>query len=107
MQSRQGLLYATVARPSVRLSDYPLSHSHAAAAGLLSLAGWPGDIDRLLHGRRSAARRAAANADSIYSVVSQGTRLSTDLLLLAQPNSALAETETRCRVSQLDDAVAS
>jgi len=61
---RAGRVYATVARPSVRLSDYPLSHSHAAAAGLLSLAGWPGDIDRLLHSRRSAARRAAANADS-------------------------------------------
>jgi len=42
-----------------------------------------------------------------YSIVSQGTRLSTDLLLLVQPNSVLAETETRCRISQLDDAVAS
>ena len=35
-------------RPSVRLS-------HPAAAGLLLWARRPGDIDRLLHGRRTAA----------------------------------------------------
>ena len=37
---------------SVRLSKRP---PHAAAAGLLLWARRSGDIDRLLHGRRSAA----------------------------------------------------
>ena len=45
--------------PSARLSVYPsVSPSnppHAAAAGLLLWARLPGGIDRLLHGRRSAA----------------------------------------------------
>jgi len=45
---------------SVRLS---LSHpaAAAAAAGLLLWARRPGDIDRLLHGRRSAANAAASS----------------------------------------------
>jgi len=55
-------------RPSVRLSVCPIRPSHTAAAGLLLWARRPGDIDRLLHGRRPAdssscaAARAAANA---------------------------------------------
>jgi len=44
---------------TVRLS---LSHpAAAAAAGLLLWARRPGDIDRLLHGRRSAANAAASS----------------------------------------------
>jgi len=46
-------------RPSVRPS-VPPSH-HSAAAGLLLWARHPRDINRLLHGRRSAA----ANASSV------------------------------------------
>ena len=40
-------------RPSVTLSH--LGPPHAAAAGLLPWARWAGDVDRSLHGRRSAA----------------------------------------------------
>jgi len=51
-------------RASVRLSVCSIRLQHAAAAGLLQ----PGDIDWLLHGRRSAAAApqhgAAANAGS-------------------------------------------
>ena len=42
-------------RPSVCLSVCPIRPPHAAAAGLLLWARRLGDIDRLLHGRRSAA----------------------------------------------------
>jgi len=59
-----------ICRASVGASVYPIRPTHsAAAAGLLLWARRPGDIDRLLHGRRSAAAapqhgRAAANAGS-------------------------------------------
>jgi len=46
MRSR---LYETAERPSVRLSVCPvILPPHAAAAGLLLWARWPGDIDRLI-----------------------------------------------------------
>jgi len=48
-------LYANVGRPSVRPSVCPIRPPHADAAGLLLWARRPGDIDRLLHSRRSAA----------------------------------------------------
>jgi len=41
--------------PGVRPSVCPSSHHAAAAAGLLLWARRAGDIDRLLHGWRSAA----------------------------------------------------
>ena len=48
---------------SVFLSIHPITRTpHAAAAGLLLWARQPGDIDQLLHGRRSAA-----NASSVTS----------------------------------------
>jgi len=52
----------------IRRASVRLSHQwQAADAGLLLCARRAGDIDRLLHGRRSAtaARRAAANAGSV------------------------------------------
>ena len=53
-------VYETVGRPSVRLpvclSVRPIMRpSHAAATGLLLWARRAGDIDHLLHNRRSAA----------------------------------------------------
>jgi len=53
MQSR---VYVTVGRPSVCPIVCPL---HSAAAGLLLWAQRAGDIDRLLHGRRSAANASS------------------------------------------------
>jgi len=59
-QSMWSSVYVTVGRPSVRPIRPPL----ASVAGLLLWTRRPGDIDPLLHGRRSAAataqRRAAA-----------------------------------------------
>jgi len=43
----------------VRPSVCPVWRRHAAAAGFLLRARRPGDIDRLLHGRRSVAAAAA------------------------------------------------
>ena len=54
MRSR---VYATVGRPSVSLSVCPIRLPHAAAAGLLLWARRPGDIDRLLHGRRAGGQQ--------------------------------------------------
>ena len=49
-------VYETVERPSVCLSVCPIIRPpYAAKAGLLLWARQPGDVDRLLHGRRSAA----------------------------------------------------
>ena len=49
-------VYEIIGRPSVCLSVRPVIRSPlAVAAGLLLWARRPGDIDRLLHGRRSAA----------------------------------------------------
>ena len=57
----QSMVYETVRLLSVCPSVSPIIRSsHAAAAGLLLWAQQEGDIDRLLHGRRSAA-----NASSI------------------------------------------
>jgi len=60
-------VYVTVGRPSVCLSVCPAVHHslaalHSAVAGLLLCASRAGDIDRLLHRRRSAA--AAPQLDS-------------------------------------------
>ena len=58
-------------RPSVCLSVCPIIRPlHAAAVGLLLWARRPGDIDRLLDGRRSAA---AANAGSATLSVDAGS----------------------------------
>jgi len=51
MRSR---VYVTVGRPSFHPSVC-LQPLYATATGLLLWARWPGDIDRLLHGKRSAA----------------------------------------------------
>jgi len=49
-------------RPSVRLSVRPIMRPpHAVAAGLLVWARRAGDIDRLLHGRRTAANAGSAS----------------------------------------------
>ena len=53
--SMQSRVYATGARPSVCLS---LSATALRCRGLLLWARRPGDADRLLHGRRSAAAEA-------------------------------------------------
>ena len=98
-----GSMQLSRVRPSVRLSVVPFARRCCGFAV----------FGRVARRYRSIAAQPAVSstARSIqrgqYSVVSQGTRLSTDLLLLVQPNSALVETETRCRISQLDDAVAS
>ena len=55
--------YVTVPCPSVRPSVCAIRPRQQRAAGLLLRARPVGDIDRLLHGRGAAARRAAANAD--------------------------------------------
>ena len=49
-------------RPSVCLSVCPIMWPpHAVAAGLLVRARRAGDIDRLLHGRRTAANAGSAS----------------------------------------------
>jgi len=49
-------VYVTVVRPSVRLSVCPIIRTpHSTATGLLLCARRTGNIDRLLHNRRSAA----------------------------------------------------
>ena len=51
----EGFMQLPDVRQSVRLSVCPFRPLHPAAVGLLLWARRPGDIDRLLHGRRSAA----------------------------------------------------
>jgi len=59
-RSVQSRVYETVGRPSVCLSVRSIIRPpHAAVAGLLLWARRPGDIDRLLHGRRSAANTSS------------------------------------------------
>jgi len=68
----------TAERTSVCLS-VSLSHNSAAAhrcGGFAAVGRRPRDIDLLLHGRRSAAARATANASSVT--------LSADVDLLAE-----------------------
>ena len=72
----QGLCSSVV---SVRLSVPAWAHSgKPAAAGLLLWAWRAGDIDRLLHGRRSAA---AVGECGQCHVVSIHSKLNTDLFL--------------------------
>ena len=81
-------VYATVGRPSVRLCVCPSVSwpPHAAAAGLLLWARRPGDIDRLLHGRRAGGqqqpRRSTAHSSECgqYHVVSICRKLNTELV---------------------------
>ena len=75
----QGLWYATMSvclsAPAWALSSKP------AAVGLLSLARQAGDIDRLLHGRRSEAAAAACECGQCH-VVNVHSKPNTDFLYI-------------------------
>ena len=55
---------------SVRLSVYPITRPpQSAAAGLLLLAQWPWDINRLLHGWRSAPNASSVTLSAEHRLV--------------------------------------
>ena len=92
-------VYVTVGRPSVRPFVCPIRPPLAVVAGLLLWARRPGDIDPLLHGRRSPAATAQRQRDVGNATLSADVGSSTLTRLTEQMQTYHCENFSRNKLS--------